>query len=325
MTSNKKCKQVSWDDDGGKINGVVVGECMTGSTPSTLNEEITYEDVHSYLEYIVATYTTLIDSIKTKPVNVKEITDIKDILVKFAQMQDSIYARQYRDHDAHLADDLFEVILATHNRELFENGDFGKGDAERNKIMHDAWLLGKMFIIEKDGTISQQFNDNGEALEKGEEITKANFEELKNADADEYKKKPMSIKVRDYPFTFQWKRIFTDKHILKFEKLSLEQQKLDNPPQFTYIAIITEDDKAEIEKFIKKYEISLPLRLMQQKPVEVKDGGGKRKDTMKDSGKRIILAGTSGKRILYIGDRGKKYIKKGGEYVALNKTKYTCL
>jgi hypothetical protein len=333
MTSDnkkaKKCKQVSWDDDGGNINGVVVRECMSTNPGSTKSpdkvKEITYTDVVDYLTYIVKTYEYAMKAIQGK-----DIKDIKEILQKFAKAQDSIYARKYKESgDGHLADDLFEVILATQNKYVFNSGEYND-DERRNEIMHDAWTLGKMFIIAANGIVNLQSNENGTLLEQQEIIItdEQEFEKAKKDNADGKRLVSIQIKNNDvnkpFIFTFQWRRIFTDKQLVKFEKLSHDQQVLDNPPQFTYYAIITPEDQTIIEKFISVNSM-FPPEAMTPAFMTANNfgGGGKRKNTMKDSGKRITMAGTSGKRILFIGDRGKKYIKKGGEYVALNKKKYT--
>jgi hypothetical protein len=252
-----------------------------------MNKKVTYGQVAGYLTYIVETYSDVIEAIDGKEIN----KDVMAVLKEFARVQDSIYARQYKKKcENNLADDLFEVLLAT-----LKKDDFGadKSDAVRNTIMHDAWLLGKMFVI-KGNKVKLQPNDNGIPFEKNEieQVTETNFKKISGYNADECGKKPFSFTIHDkfgaksFTFTFQWRRVFgKDPQVLHFADLSFEQQTLDNPPQFTYIAVISPRYKGIIRKFITSLKLG--------------NKTNKTNETMKDSGKRVILANTNSKRIVY--------------------------
>lgn len=278
MKSNKS-KKVTW------------AKKLISSTTDSV-KDTSYDEVVDYLEYIVKKYDTILHNITGKKIN-----DIKKILEKFARVQDSIYSRKYKaSGNSNLSDDLFEVILATINKDLFSSGDY-RDDVKRNTIMHDAWTLGKMFIISNDNVIIRQSTDNGLPFDNKNTIklTRKNFgNHVKKYEENKEEQFQITLGSNE-TFTFLGKRLYQLRH---FENLSFDQQNLDNPPQFTYIVVMSPKDQEQVLEFIKP-----------------SIGGG----SMKDSGKRIIIPGTSGKRILYVDNRGDKYIKKNGKYIPINK------
>lgn len=297
------CKKVQGKvEKDNKFGDVSVEDCE-------VSKDITYNEVVEYLRYIEKTYADLINGLPK--VTLEE--NVMGILKKFAQVQDSIYARKYKEHDPHLADDLFEICIATQNYELFNNGDYGQNDATRNSLMHDAWTLGKMFII-NGNKLERLSNDGGIVFSTPANSTNSvirdepTFERCKILNPAD-KKKAVSFELNKHVYTFQWRRIFNDKQLRPYKNLSFEQRVLDTPPQFTYIATITDNDKKIINDFLGK----LNPKASQ---------GGSKKTTSKYTPTQEKVKVGNKTRVVHNGPRkGVKYVKQDGGFVPLSKAK----
>lgn len=318
----KVCKVVEWEEN--NYNTIKVNNCESGTSTSSTDlqtlikhsNDITYDEIIKYIYYLETTYEDLIEKLLKTDIN----DEIMQMLRAFATVQDSIYERRNKEPDDHFADDLFEVCIAATNHDLFtKQYDFGKTDKERNLLMHDAWALGKMFVLEKNETTNmfkliRKPNDVNKNIDIKSKATRDNFDTLKEKYENKGSNDGLQFEIEGLPntYAFQAKRIFDSKQLRSYENLSYDQKMLDNPPQFAYIATMNLDKVNKIRALIQIQSFKSGGSSYNSK---LKSHKGGSISGPKPSEKRVMLGGKP--RVVYIGKRGGEYVKKGGEFISL--------
>lgn len=204
--------------------------------------DIDFDQVYTYITGLRIKYNDVLKKIVNKPITV----DMQKLLCTFASYQDAMYDyTAIKEYDTivdasnpFVGDDLLEICIGVAN-DISEPG-WNPIPEMATMLMHDAWMLAKMYNIQIAGdqtmTLVQQSNDLGKPL-KGASTLITNQDMFTNyrTTFNKNKKTHANDLVTIADVTLLAKRVFgDDKQTRDYHLLSFSQKVLDKPPLTTF-------------------------------------------------------------------------------------------